>query len=158
MVRLRAAVVTDLNRLFELDQICFSAGIAYSSEEFRSLLNSPRTIGVVAEDEESLAGFAMVQLGHGRGAPTGYVVTIDVAPEFRRRGVGRLLMKRVESEMESAGASRLRLEVAVNNAAAQSFYGGLGFRPTGRIRGYYPGNLDAISMEKALLGESLSLL
>ncbi len=147
MIRLREAVKADLQQLFALDQVCFPPGIAYSSGEIRSLLASPRTISAVAEEDEILAGFALGQSGRFGRAHGGHIVTIDVAPGFRRRGVGRLLMQHIEARMRKAGANWLRLEVAVNNSDALSFYAGLGFGPLGRIRGYYPGNLDAIVME-----------
>ena len=67
-----------------------------------------------------------------------------------RRGVGRLLMGDIECQVREAGARFLRLEAAVNNAAALSFYTGMGFEAVGQIRGYYHRSLDAIVMEKAL--------
>jgi len=150
MIRLRAAVEADLHSLFDLDQICFADGIAYSLSEFYSLLRSKGTIGVVAEEDDVLAGFAMAQFGRLRRTYGGHVITIDVAPEFRRRGVGRRLMEHLEGQVRDAGASWLRLEVAVNNSAALSFYVGLGFEAIGQIRGYYHRSLDAIVMEKVL--------
>src|SRR5271170_3338240 len=120
MIRLRDAVEADLNSLFELDQICFPAGIAYSLGEFRSLLRSSRAITVVAEDDEVLAGFAMAQSGWFRRAQGAQVITIDVAPPLRRRGIGRLLMDHIEARMREAGANWLRLEVSVDNSAALS--------------------------------------
>ena len=80
----------------------------------------------------------------------GHIVTIDVAPEFRRHGVGRLLMQQIESRMRFGGADWLRLEVAENNFVALSFYAGLGFERIGQIPNYYDGAVDAIVMEKAL--------
>jgi [ribosomal protein S18]-alanine N-acetyltransferase len=150
MIQLRATVEADLHSLFELDQICFADGIAYSLSEFCSLLRSKGTIGVVAEENDVLAGFAMAQFGRLRRSYGGHVVTIDVAPDFRRRGVGRLLMGDLEGQVRDAGASWLRLEVAVNNPTALSFYLGLGFEAIGQIRGYYHRGLDAIVMEKIL--------
>src|SRR5271163_3274069 len=116
MIRLRDAVEADLRSLFELDQICFPAGIAYSLGELRSLLRSSRTIGVVADDDAIHAGFAMAQSGWFRRAHGAHVITIDVAPVFRRRGIGRLLMDHIEARVTEAGASWLRLEVAVDNS------------------------------------------
>jgi ribosomal protein S18 acetylase RimI-like enzyme len=43
------------------------------------------------------------------------------------------------------------LEVAVDNATAQSFYERHGFVRTGRIPGYYLGRIDALVMEKTLV-------
>ncbi len=149
MIRLRDGVEADAIRLFELDRICFSAGIAYSLREFRWLLRSRKTLCLVAEDEDVLAGFAMAQESVMRKSCGGHIVTIDVAPDFRRRGVGRLLMERVEKRQRAVGAGWLRLEVAVNNPAAIEFYRGLGFGAIGRIPNYYQGAIDAIVMEKA---------
>ncbi len=150
MIRLRDAVEADLDRLFELDRICFPSGIAYTPGEFRSLLRSRKTICIAAEDDQVLAGFAIAQNAVFRESRGGHIVTIDVAPGFRRRGIGRLLMEDVESRMSGLGARWLRLEVAVDNSAALSFYDGLGFARIGQIRGYYHGTLDAIVMEKSL--------
>jgi ribosomal protein S18 acetylase RimI-like enzyme len=150
VIQLRDAVGADADRLFELDRICFPAGIAYSLRDFRWLLRSSKTLCLLAEDDGELAGFAIAQealLGKSRG---GHIVTIDVAPAFRRRGVGRLLMQRIEERQRAARADWLRLEVAVNNSAATEFYRGLGFAAIGRIPGYYQGSVDAMVMEKSL--------
>jgi ribosomal-protein-alanine N-acetyltransferase len=150
MTHLREAGKADLKGLFELDQICFPAGIAYSLREFRFLLNSPRFISIVAELGPTLAGFVVSQPTHDRDAVEGRIITIDVAPVFRRRGVGRLLMRQIEEQMKDAGSQALRLETAVTNDAALRFYESQGFRTIDRIRNYYPGNLDAFVMKKDL--------
>jgi [ribosomal protein S18]-alanine N-acetyltransferase len=158
VIRLIDGVEAHADRLFELDRVCFAAGIAYSLREFRWLLRSRKTLCIVAEDDDALAGFAMAQESIIRKSRGGHIVTIDVAPEFRRHGVGRLLMEQVEDRMRSGGAGWLRLEVAVNNFAASEFYRGLGFAPIGRIPDYYHGSIDALVMEKALAEVSASVL
>ncbi len=150
MIQLRDGIGADADRLFELDRVCFDAGVAYSLREFRSLLRSSKTFCILAEDGDSLAGFVIAQEAVIRKSRGGHVVTIDVAPAFRRRGIGRLLMERVEERLRTAGADWLRLEVAVNNSAAAEFYSGLGFEAIGRIPDYYHGSIDAIVMEKPL--------
>lgn len=150
MIRLRPAEEADLTRLFDLDQICFPPGIAYSLRDFRALLRSSRVLAIVAEEESVLAGFAIARLTRRDGIGVGLVVTIDVAPQFRRRGVGAALMLAVEDGMKAVGAELLRLEVAVDNDAAQRFYAKLGFLAFGRIPGYYQTGMDAIAMEKPI--------
>jgi [ribosomal protein S18]-alanine N-acetyltransferase len=154
VIRLRDGIEADAVRLFELDRICFPAGIAYSLREFRWLLRSQKTLSVVAEDEGTLAGFSIAQETVIRKSRGGHIVTIDVAPAFRRHGIGRLLMERIELRMRATGAEWLRLEVAVNNSAASKFYADLGFLPLGRIPNYYHGAIDAIVMGKSLPCES----
>jgi ribosomal-protein-alanine N-acetyltransferase len=151
MLRLRPAEKADLAKLHDLDQICFPAGIAYSLRDFRALLRSSRVFAVLAEQDSVLAGFAMAEIAHRDGIRAGLLITIDVAPRFRRRGLGAALMQAVEDGMKAAGAELLRLEVAVDNDAAQRFDAKLGFLPIGRIPRYYQTGMDAIVMERPLI-------
>jgi len=50
-----------------------------------------------------------------------------VAPEARRRGVGRAVVRSVATDARAAGALRLALQTESSNAAAQALYHGLGF-------------------------------
>jgi ribosomal-protein-alanine N-acetyltransferase len=145
-IYIRPATREDLDALFALDRACFRPGIAYSKTELRYFLFHLRSISVVAEDESGIAGFAVVEFVLEEGRRIGHIVTIDVAPSHRRRGVGRLLMDALLGFCRQAGALSLRLEVAVDNEGAITFYKLMGFAETGRIRGYYMGKLDALTM------------
>jgi ribosomal protein S18 acetylase RimI-like enzyme len=50
-----------------------------------------------------------------------------VAPDARRRGVGRAVVTSVAADARTAGALRLALQTESGNAAAQALYHGLGF-------------------------------
>lgn len=151
MIRFRPAEKADLTRLFQLDQLCFPAGIAYSLGDFRALLRSSRVLTIVAEEDSVLAGFAMAQVEVRDRVRAGLIVTIDVAPHFRRRGVGAALMNAIEVGVQAAGGAEvLRLEVAVDNETALNFYAKRGFTAIGEIPGYYQTGMDAIVMEKPL--------
>jgi [ribosomal protein S18]-alanine N-acetyltransferase len=149
-VRIRPAAREDLDALYALDQKCFRPGIAYSKAELEYFLFHPRSISVVAESDASIAGFAIVELVPERGRRVGHIITIDVSPAERRKGVGRELMDAVLEFCRKTGASQLRLEVAVDNDGALAFYRQLGFAETGRIRGFYMGKLDALQMGLAV--------
>jgi ribosomal-protein-alanine N-acetyltransferase len=99
---------------------------------------------------ERLAGFTIIERVRRGGRMTGHIVTIDVALEMRRQGVGRILLEAAEEQLKREGAVLLTLEVAEDNAAARSFYHQLGFADTGRIPDYYAGRLDAQVMEKSI--------
>lgn len=51
-----------------------------------------------------------------------------VAPQARRRGVGRALLLAARDLGLASGASELNLQTAVDNAAAQALYSALGWR------------------------------
>jgi len=107
-------------------------------------------ISVLAEDNATgtIAGFGIAETYLKRGMPIGHVITIDVRTPIRRQGIGSMLMDAILKRLRQAGAKAVRLEVAVDNNAAQSFYEQFGFSRTGRIPGYYMGKLDALVMEK----------
>jgi [ribosomal protein S18]-alanine N-acetyltransferase len=151
MIRLRSFQQKDVTGLHKLDQVCFPRDIAYSQAELRYFLTHPRCSCWIAEQDESkLAGFVIVERASRNGHLTGHIVTLDVDPVERRRGLGTLLMQTVEEQMKEEGAGAMSLEVAENNSAAREFYQRLGFAAIGRISKYYAGRVDAEVMEKAI--------
>jgi [ribosomal protein S18]-alanine N-acetyltransferase len=150
-MHLRSFQKTDLDQLFAIDQVCFVEGIAYSKAELRYFLSHPTAFAIVAEDERlGIAGFCIAQHELQRGRPVGHIITIDVLPAARRRGIGRALMHSMDEHFRSTSVEKVRLEVAVDNLEAQAFYQGFGFEVIGHIPGYYLGSLDALVMEKQL--------
>jgi ribosomal-protein-alanine N-acetyltransferase len=148
---IRAVEGSDLEALYRLDQQCFPQGIAYSRADLRGFLDQPRSFGLAAYGpDSSLLGFIVAETARLRGSLTGHIITIDVAAQARRGGLGRTLMQQVEERMRLEGAGSIRLEVAEDNPGAQSFYRLLQYQPIGTIRGYYLGRVDAIVMQKAL--------
>jgi ribosomal protein S18 acetylase RimI-like enzyme len=141
----------DLDALHELDQICFRLGIAYSKEELTAMVAHQSCVSVMAEDENKiLAGFAIGQYGDRQTYRHASIVSIDVSPDYRRRGLGRQLMQWMEGRLRERGAQSVRLEVAVDDPEAIGFYRHLGYRATRRIQNYYMNSLDAFVMEKYL--------
>jgi ribosomal-protein-alanine N-acetyltransferase len=78
------------------------------------------------------------------------ILTLAVAPEARRRGLGRALLLAAEAHAAAAGAGRMFLEVAEGNAAALTLYVAAGYRPVGRRRGYYADGGDAVLLARGL--------
>jgi [ribosomal protein S18]-alanine N-acetyltransferase len=146
-VRIRSAIAADLRHLWELDRICFEPGIAYSRAELRRFLDLPRARCLVAESGGEVQGFA---LGYSSPPDLAHVVTLDVHPSARRRGLGRRLLEGLLETLSSAGAERAALQVDVRNSGAIAFYRGLGFRKSGRIASYYGVGLDAFEMVRPI--------
>lgn len=131
--------------MYRLDHRCFEPGIAFTRAQIAAFLELESLQGVVAESKGRLIGFA---IGYLRRPGLGGVLTLDVDPEHRRRGVGRLLFAELLLRLQRAGASAVRLEVDVRNAAAQAFYRSFGFRRLGRMPDYYGEGRDAYEMER----------
>jgi len=56
-----------------------------------------------------------------------HVRVLAVAPEARRRGVGRILMSHCADVARQNGKARLTLNTSLKNSSAQSFYESIGY-------------------------------
>ena len=119
----------------------------------RGFAEAPGAITILAETqrelanpESELAGFCIAHLEDR----TGYVVTLDVAPEWRRRGLALRLMAEVESRLQQAGATEMELHVFTGNAAAIRFYQSIGYTQAGTAIDFYAPHLHAFLYRKKL--------
>ena len=64
------------------------------------------------------------------------IVTVAVAPDMRRMGVGKQLLATLADAL-SGNSDALFLEVRESNTAARALYTGMGFAEIGKRRGYY---------------------
>jgi ribosomal-protein-alanine N-acetyltransferase len=129
--RIRSAVPADVVPLAEIERRCFSD--PWSEASFREALESPWTFGLVAHTGRSIAGYLI-----GREvAGTGEVLNLAVAPNVRRRGVARALLRAGLSFLRRRRVEEVYLEVRESNQSAQALYLSLGFRPVGQRAAYY---------------------
>jgi [ribosomal protein S18]-alanine N-acetyltransferase len=138
----------DFERLWKLDQECFSPKIAYSPRELRSFINSPRSTTLVAEEEGEIAAFLVASLEKNRLV---HIITIDVRAESRCCGIGQALMHEAEKRFKEKNALAIALEVAVDNPAAVKFYAKLGYTVLDRLPRYYQTGVDGLLMGKRLV-------
>lgn len=118
----------------------------------RSLATAPGAIVVMAESADEIIGFSIVHFKKSRKTSGGYVVTLDVAEGWRRRGVARRIMDEVERRAQLAGAAWMRLHAFVGNPGAIAFYESLGYMQRATIRGFYGTGMDALVFSKRLEG------
>jgi ribosomal-protein-alanine N-acetyltransferase len=122
------------------------AAAPYDAGSLRALAFAPGG-ALVADDADLPAAFAL-----GRAAADeGEVLALAVAPERRRRGLGAAALAALEAALRAAGARRLFLEAAADNAAALALYARAGWREAGLRRGYYPAALPGTPATDALV-------
>jgi ribosomal-protein-alanine N-acetyltransferase len=138
----------DLDRLYEIEKECFKEE-AFTKKEISRLLNDCNTVNLVARVQTNIAGFVVGMIHVERSALRGHVLTIDVAPAYRRKGIGMLLMGEIESIFKQKGVKASFLEVREDNASAMNLYLKLGYRIIGRLENYY-GKTDGIYLKKIL--------
>ena len=70
---------------------------------------------------------------HDNFADAGYLVSMWVAPEVRRRGIGSALIDAVIHWAKTQGLNRLLLDVGDRNTSAIALYTRMGFVPNGEV-------------------------
>ncbi len=73
-----------------------------------------------------------------------HITLVAVAPDQRRRGLGRRVLQALMDAGRERGATRATLEVAAGNGPGIALYGALGFRTAGIRHGYYRNGEDAL--------------
>ncbi len=145
VVVLRKARNEDLDELYLIDKACFPQH-HFSKYFIRLLLEYPSSIAIVALSSNRIVGFT---IGVIEEENEGRIYTLGVLPDFRGRGIGRLLLEKLEEELAMLGIEKCCLEVMEGNTPALQLYSKMGYRKVGVIKRYY-GNRDGIVMEKAL--------
>ena len=83
----------------------------------------------VAEDNGTIIGTIM----SGYDGHRGWLYTVAVKPEFRRRGIGRLLVDHAVAALTRIGCPKVNLQVRSTNTEVIGFYEALGFLIEDRV-------------------------
>ena len=157
-IALREATPADAAALTAVDALCFPPEDRYARGLMEDILQGKflvdtvdRVSTVMALERgpaaaERVIGFITVARDRGFGL----IVTVDVHPEHRRRGVGGILLRAGEQRLRDWGITGAVLTVGLKNHAAQRLYEREGYFLFRRIPGYYESGDDALEMHKRL--------
>lgn len=102
---------------------------------------------VVVDAQDGVLGYVIAR----RMADEGEILNVGVAPSARRRGVGRLLVRKALERLGELGARSVYLEVRESNVAARELYREFGFVEVWRRAKYYQRPVeDAILLKAAI--------
>lgn len=147
-VTVQDASAKDLEKLYEIEKKCFEEE-AFSKKQISQLLTDYNSVGLVALEEGEIVGFIVGIIYLDRRASSGHVVTIDISPLHRRKGVGTMLLKELESIFAQKGVRVSLLEVREDNVVALGLYHKLGYKEVGRLENYYR-NAHGVYLKKVL--------
>lgn len=126
---------------------CFTTPRPWGEAEFAAFLNKPLAFLLVEGDAGFLLGRAV--------AGEAELLTLAVAPEARRRGLGQRLVSRFLYQARLRGAETAFLEVAADNDPARALYARAGFTEAGRRPSYYH-TPDGFAVDALVLRRVLS--
>lgn len=153
----------DFDRLWQIDQLCFPPGIAYTQMELNGFMARRNAITLIGESsppeqmlpdsdaDDTSARIAGFVIAHPVRRRYGRILTLDILPEARRYGLATGLMTACEQRLRSIGCTEVYLETAVDNEPALRLYRKLGYQVLRTLPDYYSSHgLDAFQMGKDL--------
>jgi ribosomal-protein-alanine N-acetyltransferase len=141
----------DFHDLYAIEEVCFHPPQRFTRRYMRHLLASSEAATWVAEQNDTIAGFAIVEWSMQTTGIVAYIATIEVAPAYRELGIGAELLRRVEGSANAERAIEIWLHVDAENSPAIRLYHRSGYQMTGRADHYYARNRPAVIYVKSLL-------
>jgi ribosomal-protein-alanine N-acetyltransferase len=144
--RLRIMTETDLPEVLAIEWRSYE--FPWSEEIFKDCLRVGYHCKVI-EYAGVIVGYAAMTAGAGEA----HIVNLCIKPEFRKQGLGTLLLAHIMDEARSLGVDNMLLEVRPSNIGAIKLYMNMGFNEIGMRKGYYParhGREDALILACAL--------
>ena len=140
------ASLGDLWRLRRFEKLTFSREDAWPLVELLFVLVSPHIVRLKIDYDNQMIAFVAGDTRPNQGA--GWIITLGVAPEWRRMGLGERLLAAAEQAMHMPA---LRLTVRASNQAAIALYQKAGYHQVGVSSRYYVGGEDGLIFEKRIL-------
>tara|TARA_Y100001978_G_C23445119_1_gene314909 strand:- start:11 stop:451 length:441 start_codon:yes stop_codon:yes gene_type:complete len=81
------------------------------------------------------------------------LIYISIHPKFKRKGLGKKLLKEIFKQCRIFAIEKIFLEVSDKNLDALNFYHSFGFKTTGIRKRYYKDGSNALLQEKKLLNK-----
>lgn len=137
-IRLTPLTEEDIPDILRLERACF--GDPWERLAFEREVHNEVSRSVVARDADArLVGYAIYWVA----GPEFHLLNLAVAPWCRRRGIARILMRRLMHDARRERAEYVVLEVRRSNTAAKALYLDFGFLTVGIRPRYYKDREDA---------------
>jgi ribosomal-protein-alanine N-acetyltransferase len=137
----------DIDAVGALEEQCFADPWTRSTFRHELLSNELAFYWVVRSDRAAAPPAVVAYGGYWLMGDEAHIVNVAVHPDFRRRGLGTLVVTGLVDAARRAGAQLVTLEVRMSNRDAQQLYARLGFVEVGERRRYYNDNgEDALLM------------
>lgn len=146
-LKIEAASIKNLDTFYRIELQCFKEE-AFAKQQIAYLLTDFNTISLEAKTDAEIAGFIIAQIEY-EDREFGHIITLNIAPNYRKKGVATKLLNEVECYLRQRGVSECRLEVREDNHAAIKLYHKLGYQTVGKLERYY-GKKHGFYLKKTL--------
>ena len=150
MITYREMIAFDLPVIVSMEREVYRTD-AWSIGQFKEELAaaSRNRYYIVAQNDEgeivAYAGVFSPDLGLDAD-----VLTLTVLPDYRRQGIGRVMLDQLITWAKMRKAPAIFLEVREGNVEASPLYKSAGFEPISKRSNYYSLGVNAVIMKKDL--------
>jgi ribosomal-protein-alanine N-acetyltransferase len=121
----------DVPDVAAIEKLCFS--MPWSEHSFYSEVYGKYSITRVAVSNENIVGYVIARLVLDEG----HLLDLAVHPEFRKLGIGRMLLDDIVYGLKLNKCTAFFLEVRASNKYALQLYEKMGFKLIGTRKNYY---------------------
>ncbi|MGL4944279.1 MAG: ribosomal protein S18-alanine N-acetyltransferase [Thermoguttaceae bacterium] len=141
-VQVRWMVRRDLPSVAAIERASFD--YPWHEDDFLRCLHQRNCVGMVAEQAGEIVGMMMYETPRNRL----HLLNLAVHPDYRRCGIGRQIVAKLQTKLVSQQRVKMTLEVRETNLAAQLFFRAMGFRAVAVLKDFYDdSNDDAYLMQ-----------
>jgi len=145
MTVVRGMRYDDLDQITEIEKECFS--LPWSKDSFERELQNDLAYYQCAEENGKIMGY----MGMWRVLDECHVTNVAVLPEYRKMGIGSMLIEKMVEICKCSEIQAMTLEVRESNVPAIGLYEKYGFVSAGKRPRYYMKPVeDAIIMWKKI--------
>ncbi len=142
-VSIRKMTMEDVPAVSQIDRLSFTLPWPEHSFQYEVAENRVARCFVAETEDKRIAAMIVSWII----VDEMHIATIATHPDFRRQGIGELILHDALIDGRRAGAHLAFLEVRAGNEPAQAMYRKFGFRVTGKRPRYYRDNgEDAVLM------------
>ena len=132
-IKVETATIKLLDKLLAIEKQSFGKE-AFTKQHIAYLMKDYNAIALAARVNDEIEGFVIARIDMERNLPLGHILTLDVSPSHRRKGIAQKLLRETEALLKQKGVNECRLEVREDNVAAITLYRKLGYKKIGNSK------------------------
>ena len=144
MITINPASLTDVDAIMSTEETGISH--PWTRDSIEALISDDNKVALKASDDDKFIGY----VGASYVLDEAEIGNICVLPEYRGKGVGRMLFDELRKYLKSKGVSVIFLEVESDNEPAIALYEHQGFTKYNARKNYYGEGRDALLYKKEL--------
>lgn len=144
-ISLKEFTLADMDAISAIEKVAFTID-AYSERTFADLFQKAGDTFLVAKTEQGIIGYIAASVVKQEG----YIASVGVLPDYRRIGIGQMLVEGVKKRLIEKDVEAITLHVRNTNEPAIRFYLKLGFVIQATVPKYYSDSAAAFYMKLSL--------